>query len=638
MTLKDFVNKFVIFGLEFKYQILNLSTVNFMWRVWLVFAVIALLFGCRQHEGTNDNESSVPDSSEYIMRALAGFDSTFLGSLPFQNRENADTSLRTALSASIEFIPEEEFIRLSSIYQRNFSAEAEKTGYWDLWQGELAIREGEFEKAKKHFSTACEKMLSIGDSATTGHALNWLGATETYLGNVVEANESHVKALSIYEALKDSAGIFATMREIASVNYRQNNFSKAKEYLNKCLEYYKRQPSKISLASTYLSMGEMFQIQGDLSQFRYYNLLALKVFEDEQYGEGIAQTYNNMAVSEMTAGNFEGAKTWLLKSKALTDSTGDSLQTPIQLYNIGACEIETGNLAEGKKLLIQSLAINAARKMQGEITIRSYARLASASELSGDYKAATEYLKAKQSVADSLYNLENKKAIEEIQIKYETQKKENELQALKLAEKQKEIWIWVLSTGLISLVLLSILIGMLLYNRSKRREEKHKLEEELQNAELARVQQELEFHKQQLNDYVETLREKTQQIKSLEEDLSSQILSEVSAETVEAEKESSDRIDSLFGFKILTEEDWLRFKKYFDNVYPGLIQKLRVSFPETTAAEQRLFMLIRLNSDSREIAEMLGISMDSVRKTKYRLKKKLGLKEEEILDDFVKRF
>lgn len=609
-----------------------------MWKIRLLCAVIALSFGCGQLENFNGDKASVPDSSEYLIRALASFDSTLLNQLPFQNREHADTSLRVALSASIEFIPKEKFQELSLIYKRQFPKEAEISGYWELWQGELAVRNGEFEKAKKHFSTSSQTMLQNGDSASAGHALNWLGATETYLGDFVGANKTHLRALSVYESLKDSAGIFATMREIASANYRQNNFKKAEEYLSKCLEYYKSQSSNIALASTYLTLGEMYHIQGDISQFRYYNLLALKTFEDEKYAEGIAQTYNNMAVSEMTAGNFQGAKTWLLKSKALTDSTGDSLQTPIQLYNIGVCEIETGNLAEGKVLLLKSLALNAARKMQGEITVRSYARLASVAELSGDYKSAAEYLKAKQSVSDSLYSIENKKDIEEIQIKYETQKKENELQALKLAEKQKESWIWILSIGLVSLVLLSLLTGMLLFTRSKRREEKLKLEEELRDAELARVQQELDFHKKQLVDYVDTLREKTQQIKSLEENLSTQSSPEILAEIIETDHEANESIDSLFGFKILTEEDWMRFKKYFDNVYPGLIQRLRETHPDTTAAEQRLFMLLRLNSDSREIAEMLGISMDSVRKTKYRLKKKLGLKEEENLDDFVKRF
>lgn len=609
-----------------------------MWKYFLMCAVAVLSFGCGQQENFDKNTSSVPDSSAYLMQALANYDSTLLSKLPFRNRAHADTSLRVALSAFIEFIPKEKFHELSLVYRRQFPEEAEQSGYWELWQGELAVKNGEFEKGKKHFTTAIQTMLLKGDSASAGHSLNWLGATETYLGDFVGANKTHLKALSIYESLKDSAGIFATMREIAAVNYRQNNFKKAEEYLLKCLEYYKRQSSKIALASTYLTLGEMYHIQGDISQFRYHNLLALKAFEDEKYAEGIAQTYNNMAVSEMTAGNFQGAKSWLLKSKALTDSTGDSLQTPIQLYNIGVCEIETGNLAEGKKLILRSLALNAARKMQGEITVRSYARLASVAELSGDYKSAAEYLKAKQTISDSLYSIENRKEIEEIQIKYETQKKENELQALKLAEKQKESWIWILSTGLISLVLLSLLTGMLLYTRNKRIKEKLSLEEELRNAELARVQQELDFHKKQLVDYVETLREKTQQIKSLEENLSSHTLPEVLAESIELEKDSGDGIESLFGFKILTEEDWMRFKKYFDNVYPGLIQKLRESHPDTTAAEQRLFMLLRLNSDSREIAEMLGISMDSVRKTKYRLKKKLGLKEEEILDDFVKRF
>lgn len=609
-----------------------------MWRIWTVFAAIAISTGCGQHSEEQGHGADVPDSASYIIVELARVDTSLHSKTTFESRSQADSFLRRALSASIEFISAEEFERLSRIYYRHFKTEAEESGYWDLWEGELAVRAGAFEKAQKSFSSSVQKMLQNKDSASVGHTLNWLGATQIYLGDFVEANRTHVKALKLYESLKDSAGMFATLREIASVNYRQNNFEKAEKILLGCLDYYKKQPSKIALASTYLTFGEMYQIKGDISQFRYYNLLALKSFEDESYSEGIAQTYNNMAVSEMSTGNFQGAKSWLLKSKALTDSTGDSLQTPIQLYNIGVCEMETGNLNESEDLLLRSLAINEQRKMQGQITVRTFSRLAQIAERRNDFKLASAYLKKKQAVSDSIFNLENKKAIDEIQIQYETQKKENELQASKLAEKHKENWIWILTTIIISILSIILITGLLLITRNRRKEEKRKLEERLQKAEFEKVQHELDFHKQQLTDYVSTLKEKSQQIKTLEENLSQRQHNTVLVDETSTDQPQPENIESLFGFKILTEDDWMRFKKYFDNVYPGIIQKLRESYPDITAAEQRLFMLIRLNSDSREISQMLGISMDSVRKTKYRLKKKLELSEEASLDEFVKKF
>jgi hypothetical protein len=90
--------------------------------------------------------------------------------------------------------------------------------------------------------------------------------------------------------------------------------------------------------------------------------------------------------------------------------------------------------------------------------------------------------------------------------------------------------------------------------------------------------------------------------------------------------------------KILTDEDWTKFKLYFDKAFPGMIFRLRHEFPTLTGSEQRLFLLIKLKNDSREMSDMLGISMESVRKNKYRLKKKLQLEEDQSLEEFIQHY
>jgi hypothetical protein len=44
-----------------------------------------------------------------------------------------------------------------------------------------------------------------------------------------------------------------------------------------------------------------------------------------------------------------------------------------------------------------------------------------------------------------------------------------------------------------------------------------------------------------------------------------------------------------------------------------------------------------MNLSLREAADMLGISTSSVKKSRYRLKKRLGLKDEESLEDFIQK-
>lgn len=51
--------------------------------------------------------------------------------------------------------------------------------------------------------------------------------------------------------------------------------------------------------------------------------------------------------------------------------------------------------------------------------------------------------------------------------------------------------------------------------------------------------------------------------------------------------------------------------------------------------EIRLASFLRMNLSTKEIASMLNVMPDSVTKSKYRLKKKLGLGKEEDLTQFL---
>jgi len=90
--------------------------------------------------------------------------------------------------------------------------------------------------------------------------------------------------------------------------------------------------------------------------------------------------------------------------------------------------------------------------------------------------------------------------------------------------------------------------------------------------------------------------------------------------------------------KILTESDWIRFRARFDAQMPGFLHKLMIRFPSLTAAEIRLFLLLKLNFDTLEISEALGISKESVWRSRNRLRKKLAIPDLEDLSAFVRTF
>ena len=87
---------------------------------------------------------------------------------------------------------------------------------------------------------------------------------------------------------------------------------------------------------------------------------------------------------------------------------------------------------------------------------------------------------------------------------------------------------------------------------------------------------------------------------------------------------------------ILTEDDWKKFRQLFEKVYPGFFIHLKESIPDLSATDTRLLALTKLKLPSKDMASMLGVSYDAVKKAKQRLRKKINLPDEEDLEDLVK--
>lgn len=87
---------------------------------------------------------------------------------------------------------------------------------------------------------------------------------------------------------------------------------------------------------------------------------------------------------------------------------------------------------------------------------------------------------------------------------------------------------------------------------------------------------------------------------------------------------------------LLEKDDELRFRKNFNDLYPGFIDKLRHEYPNLTSGNELLCMLIALNMKNEEIALALGISRDSLATSRYRLRSRLNLSKDTDLDNFIK--
>ncbi|SFC32903.1 hypothetical protein SAMN05421747_108159 [Parapedobacter composti] len=85
------------------------------------------------------------------------------------------------------------------------------------------------------------------------------------------------------------------------------------------------------------------------------------------------------------------------------------------------------------------------------------------------------------------------------------------------------------------------------------------------------------------------------------------------------------------------DKNWEDFRIVFERVHEHFFDSLKKHSDTLTSSDLRLAALIKMNLGSADIATMLGISQNSLRISRYRLRKKLHIQEGESLSSFIQR-
>ncbi|MHC1780011.1 MAG: inorganic phosphate transporter [Bacteroidales bacterium] len=142
----------------------------------------------------------------------------------------------------------------------------------------------------------------------------------------------------------------------------------------------------------------------------------------------------------------------------------------------------------------------------------------------------------------------------------------------------------------------------------------------------------LEERKKELITYSLSIGEQRQLLNSIVRKLESAISETNTAEKNEILHSEIKRIKHKMSFTNEVE----RIYTQADEVYADFSNKLMQKFPNLSVQERRLMVLLRIGFSSKEIAPILNISVKSVEISRYRLRKKLNLNQNENLIDYIK--
>lgn len=95
------------------------------------------------------------------------------------------------------------------------------------------------------------------------------------------------------------------------------------------------------------------------------------------------------------------------------------------------------------------------------------------------------------------------------------------------------------------------------------------------------------------------------------------------------------RVMRLFEEAENNEEDWEHFSRHFDEVHSNFLARVKKHFPMLTTTDLKLCAYLHIDLTSKEIAQLLGISVRGVETSRYRLRRKLNIPGEVSLNAYL---
>lgn len=241
-----------------------------------------------------------------------------------------------------------------------------------------------------------------------------------------------------------------------------------------------------------------------------------------------------------------------------------------------------------------------------------------------DYKGAFESYEELRKIQNEANRERDLVNIKNTEFQFEFERKQAEINLLKESKKVSETRMTAMWFAISSLLIGAIITIWQIAKRRRRDKELLQLKNE-------QIQIELKMSERELRNVLRNLMEKNTLISDLNEELT--VLQQENSKT-NTEQEALTK--TLQSFTLLTEEDWVEFKRLFEKCYIGFFDYFNENFEDITNAEMRLAALIKLDLENLEMSNALGISPDSVRKTNLRLRKRLGIQEQKELQKFIR--
>jgi tetratricopeptide (TPR) repeat protein len=286
--------------------------------------------------------------------------------------------------------------------------------------------QGNLEKALEYHQQALEVRQKIGDKYGVAMSFNNIGVIYVTRGDYEKSLKSHLASLAIKEEIGDKAGMIMSLNNIGIIYEKQGDTVAALDNYMKYLKASEELGNLQSMSYAYNNIGNIYMYKKEYQKAYEYQMNSLKIKKELGDKAGMAMSYSNLGSILYEQNNIKDALKNYLESLKLCEEVGDTVLMINLYHNIANLYLKTGN--QKQAIENATIALQYAEKTGSKPGLKNaYNSLFEIYQAQGDYKKAFDYYQLFSSVKDSLLNEESSKQISEMNVRYESEKKDKEL-------------------------------------------------------------------------------------------------------------------------------------------------------------------------------------------------------------------
>lgn len=296
--------------------------------------------------------------------------------------------------------------------------------------GVVHLRRNEYDDAWEAFDKALKLFEQLDDKKRIAKIYNNIGIIYSELSAHDKTLEYYLKSLRIYEDLQDQTNIAVLTNNIGVVREDLGKFDSALENYFNSLKIFRELKKDNHIANTLHNIGSTYYKLGDYPQAIKYSREALDIAREIDFKRGIALALNNIGCIYMAQKKYNLAHQHCSDALKIHRKLGSRQGMSETMRNIGQISKHIGQYSTAIHYLKEALNIAVAIKNKNEIRECFYELSVIYADIK-DHKTALHFHRKYKDINDVIFNEGSIKRIAELQIKYNSEKNEREIEILK---------------------------------------------------------------------------------------------------------------------------------------------------------------------------------------------------------------